>query len=72
VSRKVGIAVTRNRVKRRLREWFRTSSLELPRGHDLIVIARPGAATQSPPEARRELKAGVARLKRAVERRGTR
>ena len=52
VSRKVGHAVTRNRVKRRIREWFRRARLEpqftegLERGAqvDVVVIARSGAA----------------------------
>ncbi|HEY8370081.1 MAG TPA: ribonuclease P protein component [Thermodesulfobacteriota bacterium] len=43
VPRKIGGAVVRNRVKRRLREWFRALRPELPEGLDLIVIARPGA-----------------------------
>ncbi len=44
VSRKVGTAVKRNSVKRWIREWFRTRTAELPRGVDLVVIAKPGAA----------------------------
>ena len=43
VSRKVGTAVKRNAVKRWLREWFRKSDAELPRGVDLVVIAKRGA-----------------------------
>jgi ribonuclease P protein component len=39
VSKKVGGAVTRNRVKRRLRELFRTLP-DRPLGMDLVVIAR--------------------------------
>ena len=44
VSRQVGGAVARNRVKRRVREWFRCERQRLPQGKDLIVIARRGAA----------------------------
>src|SRR5262245_374482 len=44
VSRRVGNAVARNRVKRRVREWFRRSRAALPAGTDWVVIARQGAA----------------------------
>ena len=42
VSKRVGGSVTRNKVKRRLRECF--SSLEILPGYDIVVSARPAAA----------------------------
>lgn len=44
VSRRVGNAVTRNAVRRRLREVFYSALPEIPGDLDLVVSARPAAA----------------------------
>jgi ribonuclease P protein component len=44
VSRRVGSAVERNRIKRVVREWFRRERGHLEAGVDLVVVARSAAA----------------------------
>ena len=47
VSRRVGKAVVRNKVRRRIREALRARLVQVPSGLDLVVIARPPSAAAS-------------------------
>lgn len=63
VSKRVGNAVARARVKRMCRECFRRWPDLLPEGVDLVVVARGGSPTLGYDDVRREWD-GVARLLR--------
>lgn len=64
VSKKVGPAVTRNLVKRWVRESYRRMSTLAPAGTDLVVVARPGAATAGYQRTCDELRGLLRRLAR--------
>jgi ribonuclease P protein component len=64
VSRRVGGAVTRNRVKRVVREWFRRGRAELPGALDLVIVARSAANGLTTREAWLDLSALAARISR--------
>lgn len=68
VSRRVGNAVTRNRVKRQVREWFRSARSGLG-PLDLVVIARPRAAEVPSGSIHEELADLVSQLEAREERR---
>lgn len=55
VSKKIGNAVTRNRVKRLIRQIFQEEKDSLLRGRDYIVIARKPAAEMSYQEVKSSL-----------------
>ncbi len=72
VSRRVGNAVTRNTVRRRLREVFHSVLPEIPGDLDLVVSARPAAAEATFRELSEEFvrslrKLGESREAREVE-----
>ncbi len=43
VSSKLGGAVTRNRIRRRIREAYRLSEKDICAGWDIVIVARRGA-----------------------------
>ena len=53
-TRKVGMAVVRNRIRRRIREVFRLHQFDLISGVWLVTIARPSAARASFQELERD------------------
>lgn len=71
VTKKVGNAVVRNRVKRTARETFRKMAAFVPNGVDLVVIARSHAEALSQPEVQAEwesTRSAVAKMaRRALE-----
>jgi len=59
VSRRVGKAVVRNQVKRRIRAWFRHKRPQMRANLDIVVIAQQAAAVLSPRDTISALEEGA-------------
>ena len=64
VSTKVGNAVVRHRVTRRLRPLMRAELDRLPAGTEVVIRALPAAATASSRELAADLRTGLAAAQR--------
>lgn len=67
VSRKVGGAVKRNRLKRRLREVFRLELERFPADTDVVIVALPGSDRLSLEQIRHQVLGCLERLVRDQE-----
>ena len=62
VTNKLGKAVKRNRVRRRLREIYRLSEGQLARGFDMVIVARMRSCTATYAELEKDFRSACARL----------
>jgi len=66
-TRKIGVAVVRNRIKRLCRETFRLAPDMLPKNVDLVVIAKAGAGTLKLADVQGERSRAAAKLRAQCE-----
>ncbi len=56
VNRKAGGSVTRNLIKRRIREAIRRNAISLPAGEDMVIVGRRGIKNASYDDIERDIK----------------
>lgn len=56
-------AVARNRLRRRVKAWIRENLERIRTGKDIIIIAKPAAASASPEEVKKNLAKAFQRAK---------
>jgi ribonuclease P protein component len=56
ISKKVGKSVVRNRIKRRIKEAFRTNLKSIKKGYDVVISVKPEAAAADYREIEREIR----------------
>jgi ribonuclease P protein component len=61
VSKKIGNAVQRNRVKRLIREFFRLHRDQFPKGFDIVIAAKRNAISINYSDLTEELSEGLTR-----------
>jgi ribonuclease P protein component len=66
VSKKVGTAVKRNGVRRRLKEIFRSTAIRLPSDLDVVISARPAAVEASFEELNEEFLRSLRKLNKDI------
>jgi ribonuclease P protein component len=70
VGRKLGKAVTRNKVRRAVREAFWELSDRIQPGRDYVIVARPGAEALLEREGQEGIRASLAELMESADSEG--